>query len=75
MVHFGFVVVVLDSGADSCEFVVILLFIFFIMNTCYVVRVRALGICQGGATYVAALWHCLWVRAPKGKNATCLALG
>ena len=39
--------------------------------TCYIVRGRALGIHQGGATQVAVLWLCMWRRDPRGNNATC----
>ena len=41
---------------------------------CYVVRGIALGIGQCGATHIAALWHCIWGRVPRGTNTTCLAL-
>ena len=33
-----------------------------------------LGIHQGGATHVAALWHCMWGRGSGGNNATCSTL-
>ena len=41
---------------------------------CYVVRGGALGICQSEATHVAALWHCMWGRGPRGNSAASLAL-
>ena len=44
---------------------------FLSWHTCYVVRGRALGICQGRATQVTVLWHCMWVRGQRGNNAAC----
>ena len=40
-------------------------------SACYVVRGRALGIHQGGATLFVILWHYLWGRSLKGNDATC----
>ena len=47
---------------------------YFFGCTCYVVRGGALGIHQGGATHLSALWHCLWGRGQRGNNAIYLAL-
>ena len=44
-------------------------------HACYVVRGRALGIGQSRATYIAALWCCLWGRGPRGNRASCSVLG
>ena len=41
--------------------------------TCYIVKGRALGICQGRATHFAVLWLCVWGRSLRGNNAACLA--
>ena len=38
------------------------------------VRGGILGICQGGATHFAVLWHCMWGRGPRRNNAACSAL-
>ena len=38
--------------------------------TCYIVRGRALGICQGWATHFAALWLCMWESGQRGNNAS-----
>ena len=43
--------------------------------TCYVVKGRTLGIRQGGATHVAALWCCMSGRGQRGNSAACSALG
>ena len=49
---------------------------FFLSQcTCYVVRGGTLGIGQGGATHVPALWCCLWGRGLRGNSAVCSALG
>ena len=49
---------------------------FFVLSfcTCYMVRSGTLGICQGGATHVAALLSCMWGRGLRGNNVTCSAL-
>ena len=49
-------------------------YFFLSQCTCCIVRVRALGICQGKATHVAKLWYCMWGRGPRRNNATCSAL-
>ena len=41
----------------------------------YLVRGRALDICQGRATHVLALWHCIWGEGSERENIACLALG
>ena len=47
---------------------------FLSWHTCYVVRGRALGIHQGGATYVTELWCCMCRRGPRRNNSTYSAL-
>ena len=45
-----------------CSFIwTILVFLFLSQHSCYVVRGRALGICQGGATQVAGCVVALYV--------------
>ena len=46
--------------------------VFLSHCTCYVVRGGALGVHQGGATYVSALWHCMWERGPRGSACSAL---
>ena len=58
-------------GVLICSFSWVV-FLFLSWSTCYVVR--ALGICQGGATHFAALWCCMWGRGQRGNNDTCSAL-
>ena len=41
---------------------------------CYILRGKALGIHQGGATHVSALWCCMWGRGQRGSNLAFLAL-
>ena len=36
------------------------LYFFFLVHLLHIVRSRALGISQGGATHVAVLWCCMW---------------
>ena len=43
-------------------------------HPCYIVRGRALGIYQGEASHIAALWRCMWGRGPRGNSAACSAL-
>ena len=43
-------------GALICSFIWA---IFLLRCTCYIIKGRALGISQGRATQVAALWHCM----------------
>ena len=43
-------------------------------HACFVVRGRALGVHQCGATQVTALWHCIWERGLKGNSAICFTL-
>ena len=43
-------------------------------QACYIVRGGALGIHQGRATHLAALWRCMWGRGQRGINTTCLTL-
>ena len=43
-------------------------------HTCYVLRGRALSICQGRTSQVAVLWCCMWGRGQRGNNAACSAL-
>ena len=38
-------------------------------RTCYIVRGRALGIHQGEATHMAALWCCMWGKGLRGNSA------
>ena len=59
-------------GALICSFTWAI--IFLSPRTCYIVRGRALGVHQGGATQVAALWCCVWGRGPRGNRAACSAL-
>ena len=47
---------------------------FLSSHACYIVRGGALGICQGGATHVAALWCCMWGRGLRGSNGACFPL-
>ena len=55
------------SGALIFSFTWAFFFFFLAWPTCYVVRCRALGILQGGATQVTVLWCCMWGRDPKGN--------
>ena len=63
----GFVYVLGPCGLSLCYLVVFLEFyVFFHLNhislsqhSCYIVRGGALGICQGRATHVTALCHCI----------------
>ena len=48
---------------------------FFCLEACYGIRGRALGIHQGGATHITALWCCMWGRGLRGNNAACSVLG
>ena len=59
-----------------CSFIwTILVFLFLSQHSCYVVRGRALGICQGGATQVAGCVVALYVgESPRRNNAAYLAL-
>ena len=41
-------------------------FFFWSPSTCYIVRGRAIGIHQGGATYLAVLWCGVWGRVREG---------
>ena len=41
---------------------------FLSWHACYIVRGGALGICQGGATCITILWHCMWGRGPRRNN-------
>ena len=59
--------VVFFYGALICSF--IWAFFFWSQQACYIVRGRALGICQGRETHIAALWHCLWGWGLSGNNA------
>ena len=81
------VFVFLGSVVDNCEFVVILLFIVFdllflrwVPLTFHIIRAwwwwtltwPCLGITyQLKATPFAVLWHYMWARGQRGKNATC----
>ena len=42
--------------------------IFLSWCTCYVLRGRALGICQGGTIHITVLWCCMWGRSHRGKQ-------
>ena len=48
--------------------------ISFPQLACYIVRGRALGIHQNGATCITALWCCMWETSQRGNNVSCLAL-
>ena len=63
--------VVFFSGVLICSFIWA---IYLSLCTCYVVRGRALGICQGGAMPVAALWCFMWGSGLRGNNAAWSAL-
>ena len=60
------------SGALICSFIWAIFFLSW--HACYIVRGGALGIRQGRATHVTALWCCMWRKGPRGNSATCSAL-
>ena len=60
------------SGALICSF--IWAFFFWSRYACYVVRGRALGVHQGRATHITALWCCMLERGPRGNSAACSSL-
>ena len=43
-------------------------FFFLSLCACYVVRGGALGVPQGGATHLTALWRCVWGRVWEGTR-------
>ena len=64
--------VVFFSGALKCS--VIWAIFFLSRHTCYIIRGGVLGVQQGGAAHIAALWCCTWGRGPRGNNGTSSAL-
>ena len=43
-------------------------YIFFVSGACYIIRGRALGILQGGATHIAVFWCCMCGKGLRGNN-------
>ena len=62
--------------ALNCSFswAFLLLLLLLSQCACYLVRGRALGVHQAGATHVAMLWCCMWGRGLRGNSDACSTL-